>query len=146
MDYSDAKQRPAAACVLDVPRDLGLRHAGIMLERESRDRLSILVAAADARKGDDGADIGAPARQRRHLCGRVECLSLQADGHLAGPFCFSSAYAGESYPPVIGGKNAISRAPASAVSAFTCVRSSAARITFGLAKACAYSSPRRESH
>ena len=39
------------------------------------------------------------------------------------------------YPPVIGGKKAISRAPAMAVVALTWARSMAARITLGLSKA-----------
>ena len=41
----------------------------------------------------------------------------------------------KSYPPVIGGKKAISRAPEMAASGFTCIRSMAARMTFGFSKA-----------
>jgi hypothetical protein len=40
-----------------------------------------------------------------------------------------------NYPPVIGGKKAISRAPAMAVLALTWALSIAARITLGLSKA-----------
>src|ERR1019366_3197544 len=50
------------------------------------------------------------------------------------------------YPPVIGGKNAISRAPAITASALTWARSMAVRITLGFSKAWAYSSPRWASH
>ena len=42
-----------------------------------------------------------------------------------------------SHPPVMGGKNAISRAPTIAASARTCARSIAARITRGFSNACA---------
>ena len=43
VDDGDAEQRPARARLLDVARDLGLRHAGIMLERERGDRLAVLA-------------------------------------------------------------------------------------------------------
>ena len=75
-------QRSVAS--VDVALDLGFRHAGIMLERQRRDRLAGLVAAADAGEGDHGADVGAPARQRRRFRGGVERLALQAHGGLSG--------------------------------------------------------------
>ena len=62
-----------------------------------------------------------PCAQPRDLGADVEVLALQADG--------------QRQPPVIGGKNAISRAPAIAVSGFTWVRSIAARITFAFSNA-----------
>ena len=79
---------------LDVTLDLGFRHAGIVFQRHRRDA----VVAADAGEGRDRADVGAPVRQPRDLGADVEVLALDADGH--------------AQPPVIGGKNAISRAPA----------------------------------
>ena len=79
-----------------------------------------------------------PRVSAARLGGGVERLALQADGGHGTPAPFQ--------PPVIGGKNAISRAPAIAVSALTWVRSMAARITFGFSNAWAYSSPRRPSH
>ena len=75
----------------------------------------VLVAAADAGEGDDRADIGAAARELRRLGRGVERLALQTDGggHGATPRLPREA------SPVIGGKKAISRAPAIAVSALT---------------------------
>src|SRR5262245_55833027 len=84
MDHGDAQEGPAALGRLDVARDLGLRHAGIVLERERRDRLAVLVAAADAGEGDDRANVIAPARERGGLGGGVERLLLQADRHITG--------------------------------------------------------------
>ena len=104
---------------LDVTLDLGLRHAGIMFQRHRRDA----VVAADAGEGRDRADIGAPVRQPRDLGADVEVLALDADGQ---PL---------SRSPVIGGKNAISRAPAICVSGFTWLRSIAARITLAFSNA-----------
>ena len=57
-----------------------------------------------------------------------------------------SAGSGRRYPPVIGGKNAISEAVPIGVCGLTWVLSMAARITFGFSKAWAYSSPRADSH
>jgi len=96
------------------------------------DWLAVLVAAANAGEGDNRADIGAPMRERARLGGSVERLMLQADGR--GHVTRSSS---SGQPPVMGGKNAISRAPAIAVSARTCARSIAARITRGFSNACA---------
>src|SRR5262245_53168021 len=136
MNHGDAAQRPAALGRLDMAADLGLRHAGIVLEREASDRLAILVAAADAGEGNHRADIGAPMRERARLGGGVERLLLQADGR--GHITRSSPLRSwPSHPPVMGGKKAISRAPAIAASARTCARSIAARITRGFSNACA---------
>src|SRR5215472_9489410 len=79
MDDAHAKERPAALRSLDLARDLGLRHGGIVLEGERRDGGAVLLAAADASEGDDGADVGAPARERGHFGGGIEALLLQRD-------------------------------------------------------------------
>src|SRR5258705_13915923 len=80
MNHGDALQRPAALGGLDVATNLGLGHAGIVLEREACNRLAVLVAAADASESDNRADIGAPMRERARLGGGIERLLLQADG------------------------------------------------------------------
>ena len=69
-----------------------------------------------------------PLRQRRDLLRDVE---------IGLPGCGWSAVTGhvKPQPPVIGGKNAISRAPAIAASGLTWAWSIAARITFGFSKA-----------
>jgi len=41
-----------------------------VLERQGGDRLAVLLAAADASEGDDGADIAAPARIAA-ICGNL---------------------------------------------------------------------------
>src|SRR5262249_39858881 len=110
-----------------------------MFERQGDDRLTVLGAAADAGEGDDGADVGTAARERRGLRGGIEILLLQTHGHLR-------LLGGVFYPRVMGGKNAISLAPAKPVSARTWLRSMAARMTRGFSNAWAYSSPRRASH
>ena len=105
-------KRPARFRLLDVALDLGFRHAGIMLERERGDRLARFVAAADAGEGHHRADIGAPARQLRRFGGGVERLALQANGGSVAVMALMLArrrQRHERYPPVIGGKNAISR-------------------------------------
>src|SRR5262249_7737064 len=115
--------------LVDVTRDFLLRHARIMLERQRFDRICALTAAADADEAHDRADVGAAARQPLGLFCWIEVLGLQSyrgrDSHCGDP----------AQPPVIGGKNAISRAPAIAVSGLTCLRSIAARITFGFSNA-----------
>ena len=80
VDDGDAEQRPARLRFFDVALDLGLRHAGIMLERERGDRRARFVAAANAGEGDQRADVGAPARERGRFRGGVERLALQAHG------------------------------------------------------------------
>ena len=80
MDHGDAEQRPAALGLLDVARDLGLRHAGIMLERQRGDGSPFSSPRQMPVKVDDRADVGAPARELRRLGAGVEVLALQADG------------------------------------------------------------------
>ena len=70
-----------------------------------------------------------PLRQRRDLLRDVEIGFLDADGRGHGH--------GRAQPPVIGGKNAISRAPAIVASGLTWAWSIAARITFGFSNAWA---------
>jgi hypothetical protein len=135
---------------LDVARDLGLSHARIMSERVSAAIGRRLIAATDAGEGDDGAGIGAAMRELRSIGSGIDRLALEtdSDGHTHGSHLHLSPRAGRgrrNHPPVIGGKKAISRAPAILVSALTWARSMAARITFGFSNACAYSSPRRRS-
>src|SRR5690349_22747553 len=132
MNDGDAHERPARLRLLDMTADLRLGHARIMLERQRRDRLAGFCATADPGERDQGADVGAAARQRRGFRRRIELLALQPHGRL-------------HQPPVIGGKNAISRAPAIAVSGRTWLLSMAARIDFGCSNAWAYSSPRSPS-
>ncbi len=83
VDDSDAKERPARSRRLDMPADLGLGHSWIMFEFKRSDRFAIFVCPADPGKRDNGADIGAPARQRRDFAGSVERFALQTDdgGH-----------------------------------------------------------------
>ena len=80
MDHGDTKKRPARLRLLDMAGDLGFGHAGIMLKRQRGDLFAVLVGAANARKGDHGADIAAPVRQLVDFGGDFEGLALQADG------------------------------------------------------------------
>ena len=73
-----------------------------------------------------------PLRQRRDLARDVEIGFLDADGHDGGHGLIATL---KRQPPVIGGKNAISRAPAIMASGLTWAWSIAARITFGFSKA-----------
>ena len=78
--------------------DLVFGHAGIMFELERREPSALVAAVAD--KAHHRADVASPARERFGLRARVEILSLDADRRHA------------LQPPVIGGKNATSFAPA----------------------------------
>jgi hypothetical protein len=51
-----------------------------MFQRQRRDGLAALAAAADAAETDDGADIGTAFRQSCDLVGDVEIGFLNADG------------------------------------------------------------------
>src|SRR6202034_1887351 len=157
VDHSHPEERPARLRLLDVARDLGLRHARIMFERECGDRFAIFVGAAKPGEGNHRADIGARAREPRRLGSGVKTFALQADGRghrqftlrlsprKRGPSLFHfrptwiPAFARmsgeESQPPVIGGKNAISPAPSIRASDFTWLLSIAARMVFGFSKA-----------
>src|SRR5215813_14932247 len=70
------------------------------------------------------------------------CVSFAASAAASNGSCCKRTFI---HPPVMGGKKAISRAPAIAASALTWARSTAARITRGFSNAWAYSSLRRAS-
>src|SRR5579883_2426277 len=99
-----------------------------MFDFERLQRPALVAAKADERH--QRADIGAAATQGFGLAGRIEILALDANDRLrrAGH---------RSQPPVIGGKKAISFAPAMRASWATWARSSAARMTLFFSKACA---------
>src|SRR6266566_10077801 len=84
MNHAQPCQRPARHRGLGVPRDFSLRHPGIMFERQRRDGLGALVGSADAAETHDGADIGAPLRERGYLLRDVEIGLLNTDGHSGG--------------------------------------------------------------
>src|SRR5262249_53997210 len=137
VDHSDAEQWPAPLGRRHVTRDLGLGHVGIMLQRHRQQRRTRLVTATDAGKRNDRTDIAVAAAELLRLACGLERLALQSQGGGHGRLRSCS-----SYPPVIGGKKAISRAPEMAASERTWARSMAARITLGFLNAWAYSSPR----
>ena len=114
---------------IGMASDLRLGHAGIMLESQRGDRFAVLAAAADAAERDDGTHIGAAFRENRDFLRDVEIRLLNANGRRDSHF--------KTQPPVIGGKNAISRAPDITASGLTWAWSIAARITFGFSKAWA---------
>ncbi len=123
MDRRDAEERPARFGFGDDARDLGLGHPGIMLDLERRQTPALVAAEAD--EGHQRADVDAPGGERARLGGGVEILGLDAHRRPS------------PQPPVIGGKKAISRAPAILASCPTWARSIAARITRGRSKAWA---------
>src|ERR1700733_6242166 len=112
-----------------MPHDFGLRHIRIMFQRQRRDRLVAFAAPADAAETHHRADVGAAFGQRSDFPPDVEIGFLDTDG--------DRDRHGRLQPPVIGGKKAISRAPAIAVSDLTWAWSIAARITRGVSKAWA---------
>src|SRR5262249_39115481 len=144
VNNSDARQPPTVSGFGHVTLDLGLRHAGIMLERERCYRFAVLDAPANSGKCDEGPYIVATARKLRHFRGGVERFALQSHSRFHALNLARQPRRG--YPPVMGGKNAISRASLIAASDRTWRWSIAARITCGFSKACAYSSPRDTSH
>src|SRR5712671_1731661 len=84
MNYREPAQRPARHGGLGVAGNFGLRHFRIVFERQRRDALAVLAAAADAGEAYDRADIGAALRERRDLVGDIEVGLLDADGHASG--------------------------------------------------------------
>jgi hypothetical protein len=117
MNNGDAQQGPTADSLCDVSFDLGFGHAGIMLECKRGYWLVVLGASADSGKRHNRADVSATARQLRHFRGGVERLALQAYGRFHALNVARSHKRG--YPPVMGGKNAISPAPLIAASGCT---------------------------
>src|SRR6266699_4243921 len=79
-----SRQRPARHRGFGMARDFGLRHFGIMFERQRRDRLVALAAPANAAEADDGSDVGAALGERSDLPRDVEIGFLNADGHIGG--------------------------------------------------------------
>ena len=126
VDRGEPGQRPALDRFVGDPGDLGLGHAGIVLELQ-RGQPAGLVAA-EAGEGHDGADVGAPRRQPRDLGAGVEILGLDAHDR-------ADMRRQVPQPPVIGGNSAISRAPAIGVSWSTCSWLIATRITSGYCSA-----------
>jgi hypothetical protein len=117
MNNGHAQQGPTVSSLCNVSFDLGFRHAGIMLERKRGYRLVALGASADSGKRRNRADVSSAAGQLRHFRGGVERLALQAYGRFHALNVARSHKRG--YPPVMGGKNAISPAPLIAVSGRT---------------------------
>jgi len=128
MNDRDTQQRPSFNGFSDVPLDFGFRHSRIMLKRERDDRRAILVAAANPSERHQRTDVAAAMCEIRRHHGRVKRLALQAYGRFHVLNVTRRQWRG--YPPVMGGKNAISPAPSIAASARTCLWSMAARITF----------------
>jgi hypothetical protein len=51
-----------------------------VLKRQRRNRLAVLISAANTGEGHHGADIGAAMRELLHLGRDIECFALQSDG------------------------------------------------------------------
>src|SRR6267378_4309895 len=134
MNDGGADERPSRLGLRHMAGDLRLGHAGIVFEHHGGDRRAGLVAPANPCESNDGADVGASPRQQCGFRSGIEVRALQPDGcrHL-------------NQPPVIGGKNATSLAPATDALALTWVRSMAVRMNLGFSNANAYSSPRPAS-
>ena len=62
MNDREPLQRPARHRVLGMPPDFRFRHARVMFQRQRRDRVIALAAAADAGKAHHRADIGTAVR------------------------------------------------------------------------------------
>jgi hypothetical protein len=79
----DAGEVPATVRAVHMPRDLGLGHPGIVLQRHRNERHSRFAAAADADKGYNRTNVVAPARQCSVLARGIKGVVLQADsgGH-----------------------------------------------------------------
>ena len=89
-----------------------------MFERKGRYRFARLGSAADTGKRHERADIRMAARKFRGFGCGIKRLTLQTYSrfdsiNLARQFSWR-------YPPVMGGKNAISRAPLMDASGRTC--------------------------
>ena len=102
VDDGDAHQRPSRLRLSDDPRHLFFRHAGIMFEFEGRESAGLVAAVADE---------GHESLRRPFYRERAPRLRGRRRSPPAGRGRRPS-----SYPPVIGGKNAISFAPAIAAS------------------------------
>src|SRR5579872_2145867 len=125
MDDRQAEKRPARQGLAGDALDLGQGHGAVMLDFERFKPPALVATQAD--ETDQRADIGAAFAQRIGLRGGVEILALNANDRRGF----------HRQPPVIGGKKAISLAPAIFASCETWAWSIAARITFFFSKAYA---------
>ena len=98
MNHRCAQKRPARLRLARRAGDFVFGHAGIMFELERGEPSALAAAVAD--KAHHRADVGSPARKRFRLRSGVEIALLNADRRH------------RVQPPVIGGKNATSFAPA----------------------------------
>jgi hypothetical protein len=96
------------------PLELALGHAGVVLEGHRQDALAAVGVADEPGEARDGADVGATGGEAGELEARLERFGLDAD---------------HRQPPVTGGKNATSRAPASLAEGSAWVWSMAQRTT-----------------
>ena len=97
------EKRPARLRFVRRAGDLLLGHARIVLELERRELAALVAAIAD--EAHDRADVRPAAGERFGLRAGVEIVALDADGRH------------RRQPPVMGGKNATSFAPAIRASA-----------------------------
>ena len=115
-----------AARLLDDPRELGFRHAGIVLEFQGGEPAALVPA--QAREGRrprryplrPSVSDATPRASKSSAARSKSCPPGLRDGR---------ALMTVAHPPVMGGKKAISRAPAMEASGFTWVWSIAARTT-----------------
>ena len=98
VDHRHAEQRPARLGLADRAGNLLFGHARIMLKLERREPPTLVAAIAD--KARHRADILSTAGEPFGLRAGVEIVALDADSRHS------------LQPPVIGGKNATSFAPA----------------------------------
>ncbi len=118
MNDGQAEQRPAGFRLAGDALQFRFRHAGIMLKLQRGERSRLVAAQADETD---------QARQCR--CGPRESASASAAASkgLTCSIWTLIIKGGGAHPPVIGGKKAISLAPAIDASGFACFRSIAAR-------------------
>src|ERR1700720_3369449 len=113
--HGHAENRPACLRLLYMPRDLALRHARIMFERE---RVEPVIAAHQPCEGNNGANIRPAGHKPFTFRPTVEIGGLDA-------YRF--------HPPVTGGKKASSSSSRRGASKRTCSWLSAARNRSGSA-------------
>src|SRR5579885_3871744 len=80
MHDSRAQDRPARFRFRDVAPAFGFGHAGIVLEKQRRNRRTVLLAAADAGKGHQRSGV-LQAREFARFGGGIDALRGDADGH-----------------------------------------------------------------
>ena len=109
MQDAAAQERPTLGGLVDDASDLALGHAGIVLEFQGTERAALV--AAKTGEGDHAAD------GRRRFTGLREGEGLSADvdaRRVDEDQRHERVFVARRHrqPPVIGGKSAISRAPA----------------------------------